>query len=82
MKKGLLIILGISTSIALSAQVPQIAGGKKIDLTNSNAKSTDGESRNFYNTATSNQRTAGPHTLHSPGVKFSSSWSAFGLLVS
>lgn len=82
MKKGLLIILGISASIALSAQVPKIAGVKKIDLTNSNAKSTDGESRNFYNTATSNQRSAGPNTIQSPGVKFSSSWNAFTLLVS
>jgi len=82
MKKGLLIILGISASIALSAQVPKIAGVKKIDITNSNAKSTDGESRNFYNTATSNQRNAGPNTIQSPGVKFSSSWNAFGLIVS
>ena len=82
MKKGLLIILGISASIALSAQVPKIAGVKKVDLTNSNAKSTDGESRNFYNTATSNQRNAGPNTIQSPGVKFTSSWNAFTLLVS
>lgn len=82
MKKGLLIILGISASIALSAQVPKIAGVKKVDLTNSNAKNTDGESRNFYNTATSNQRNAGPNTIQTAGVKFSSSWNAFGLLVS
>lgn len=82
MKKGLLIILSISASIALSAQVPKIAGVKKIDLTNSNAKSTDGESRNFYNTATSNQRNAGPNAIQTAGVKFTSSWNAFGLLVS
>ena len=82
MKKGLLIILGISASIALSAQVPKIAGVKKVDLTNSNAKSTDGESRNFYNTATSNQRNAGPNAIQTAGVKFSSSYNAFGLLVS
>ena len=82
MKKGLLIILSISASIALSAQVPKIAGVKKVDLTNSNAKSTDGESRNFYNTATSNQRNAGPNTIQSPGVKFTSSYNAFTLLVS
>ena len=82
MKKGLLIILSISASIALSAQVPKIAGVKKVDLTNSNAKSTDGESRNFYNTATSNQRNAGPNAIQTAGVKFSSSWNAFGLLVS
>ena len=82
MKKGLLIILSISASIALSAQVPKIAGVKKVDLTNSNAKSTDGESRNFYNTATSNQRNAGPNAIQTAGVKFTSSWNAFGLLVS
>ena len=82
MKKGLLIILSISASISLSAQVPKIAGVKKIDLTNSNAKSTDGESRNFYNTATSNQRNAGPNAIQTAGVKFSSSYNAFGLLVS
>ena len=82
MKKGLLIILSISASIALSAQVPKIAGVKKVDLTNSNAKSTDGEIRNFYNTATSNQRNAGPNAIQTAGVKFTSSWNAFGLLVS
>ena len=82
MKKGLLIILSISASISLSAQVPKIAGVKKIDLTNSNAKSTDGESRNFYNTATSNQRNAGPNTIQSPGVKFTSSYNAYTLLYS
>ncbi len=82
MKKGLLIILSISASISLSAQVPKIAGVKKIDLTNPNAKSTDGESRNFYNTATSNQRNAGPNAIQTAGVKFSSSYNAFGLLVS
>ena len=82
MKKGLLIILGISASIALSAQVPKIAGVKKIDLTNSNAKSTDGESRNFYNTATSNQRNAGPNSIQTAGVKFTSSYNAYTLLVS
>ncbi len=82
MKKGLLLALGVTVSLGVSAQAPKISGVHKVDLNNSKATTVDGSSVNFFASANAAHRNANPTTVQTQGFKFTSSYNAFTLLVS
>jgi hypothetical protein len=83
MKKGLLIALGLTAGFGLAAQAPKIAGAKKADLKLSKTTTTDGNSSSFYASAhAAASRNSNPNAPLATGTYFSSSYNAFGLLVS
>jgi hypothetical protein len=82
MKKGLLFVIGVSASLAMSAQMQRVSGVSKPDLTLTSKSQIDTEQNtNFYAQA-SNQRNGGAPTTQMTGVQFSSSRNALTLLVS
>lgn len=82
MKKGLLLALGVTAGLSLAAQAPKVAGVKKADLTLSKTSTTDGSSASFYASANAATRNGNPNAPQTTGTYFSSSYNAFGLLVS
>jgi hypothetical protein len=84
MKKGLLLALGVTVGICLSAQAPVsvVDGVHKADVTNSKKNTLDGNQVNFFTTASSTQRNSNPTILVQQGIKFSSSYNGLTLLVS
>lgn len=82
MKKGLLLALGVTAGLGLAAQAPKVAGVKKADLTLSKTSTTDGSSSSFYASAHAAARNGNPNAPQTTGTYFSSSYNAFGLLVS
>jgi hypothetical protein len=82
MKKGLLFVIGVSASLALTAQQQNVSGVMKPDLTLTSKSQIDTEQQtNFYAEA-SNQRNGGAPTTQMTGDQFSSSRNALTLLVS
>ena len=81
MKKTLLLPVLFFAGIQLQAQAPKVSGVKKMDVHHMQQIKADGET-NFYSSATNSQRNSNPVAPQAQGQFFSSSYNAYGLLVS
>lgn len=80
MKKGLLLVIGVSASLAMAAQAPRtVSGAQKPDLKLSHLSTAEAEAPSFY--AQANLRQGNP-TVQINGTKFSSSRNALTVWVS
>jgi len=80
MKKGLLFVIGVSASLAIVAQTP-VRVAHKNDVTLNNRNTADAPQSNFYGDVHTQRNGQNP-SVQMTGTHFSSSYNAYGLLVS
>ncbi|HTF03699.1 MAG TPA: T9SS type A sorting domain-containing protein [Bacteroidia bacterium] len=80
MKKGLLLVIGVTATLGMVAQ-QQVRVAKKMNLTLEQTKNADAESPSFYSNANASQRSGANPTVQVAGTMFSSSYNANTLLV-
>lgn len=83
MKKGLLLVIGVTATIGLVAQAQQIRGSaKKMNLTLEHTTRNDAEDPSFYSQAHNSARHGNTPSVQMTGTQFSSSRNNLTLLVS